>query len=314
MVDTCRSTPNHLIHPMSKLLKLKEWLHLKDAAQHLSIMAGEEVTVPDVLRLALDGHLTLSVNLVNVAYALAGTIKEASEARHVDFPVDLSAAIKAKAPGEYQGGMLKLCMGIPLEGTTKVIDLEKDIVQLQGVYDIPMIGGDRLDIEYRFQALTDGPAVTAVSFDGAFLEGADGVLFQIQEHFEDNEYHDKNSLKKPWSHPDNFYPAGGLPDESVLVIRTEELFEMKARLQEQGVTATVTNDGVSTRERGTLLKMLLGMAIGGYGFVPTASRSEVPGEIASDLQKHGLDVSDDTVRKYLKEAAQTVLNRKARND
>lgn len=170
---------------MSKLLKFKNWLHLPEAAQHLSIMAGEAVTVPDVLRLALDGYLTLSVNLVNVAYAKTGTIKEAGEAGYVEFPADLSAATKAKSPDEYKGEMTRLCMGIPLEGTTKVIDLEDAVVPIKGVFDLPMVGGDRLHVEHCFQALTGGPAVTGVSFDGAFLEGADGLLFQLQEHFED---------------------------------------------------------------------------------------------------------------------------------
>ena len=44
---------------MQKLLNLKEWLTIADAARHLSILFGEDVSEPDVLRLALDGHLTL---------------------------------------------------------------------------------------------------------------------------------------------------------------------------------------------------------------------------------------------------------------
>ena len=47
---------------MSKLLKLKTWLTLDDAARHLSLMFGETVSKADVLRLALDGRLTLSIN------------------------------------------------------------------------------------------------------------------------------------------------------------------------------------------------------------------------------------------------------------
>ena len=51
---------------MKKLLKLREWLTVPEAAGHLSILFGEDVTEADVLRLALDGHLTLSVNFVNI--------------------------------------------------------------------------------------------------------------------------------------------------------------------------------------------------------------------------------------------------------
>ncbi len=51
---------------MSKPLKLKEWLTVKDTAKRLSISVGEDVTEADILRLALDGHLTLSVYFVKI--------------------------------------------------------------------------------------------------------------------------------------------------------------------------------------------------------------------------------------------------------
>lgn len=67
--------------------------------------------------------------------------------------------------------------------------------------------------------------------------------------------------------------------------------------------------GLSTKERITLLKLVIGMAIKGYGYDPAASKSSVPKEIADDLSKIGdLDVSDDTVRKYLKLAVSEVLS------
>ena len=40
---------------MSKLLKLKEWLTVADAARHLSILLEAEVNEADVYRLALEG-------------------------------------------------------------------------------------------------------------------------------------------------------------------------------------------------------------------------------------------------------------------
>lgn len=58
----------------SKLFKLKKWLTLNEAARHLSGICGEEVTVADILRLALDKHLRLSVNFVNHTSARPGTV------------------------------------------------------------------------------------------------------------------------------------------------------------------------------------------------------------------------------------------------
>jgi hypothetical protein len=52
---------------VSKLLKLKDWLTIADASRHLSNMLEEKVSEADVFQLGLDGHLRLSVNLVNHA-------------------------------------------------------------------------------------------------------------------------------------------------------------------------------------------------------------------------------------------------------
>ena len=59
---------------------------------------------------------------------------------------------------------------------------------------------------------------------------------------------------------------------------------------------------LGTRERDTLLKLILGLAHIGYPFDPKAKRLGIANEIAKDMQKRGLAISDDTVRKYLDEA------------
>lgn len=58
----------------SKLFKLREWLTPPETAKYLSVVLGEEVAEADVLRLALDGHLTLSFHFLNPAEALAGYV------------------------------------------------------------------------------------------------------------------------------------------------------------------------------------------------------------------------------------------------
>lgn len=62
-------------------------------------------------------------------------------------------------------------------------------------------------------------------------------------------------------------------------------------------------------ERDSLLKLVIGMAIDGYGFDPSAAKSPIPKQISDALQSRGLQLTDDTVRKWLKEAAETVLDR-----
>lgn len=59
-----------------------------------------------------------------------------------------------------------------------------------------------------------------------------------------------------------------------------------------------------SRERESLLKLVIGMAIKGYSYDPTAGRSPTAKEIAGDLALVGLPLDEDTVRKYLSEARQ----------
>lgn len=56
------------------------------------------------------------------------------------------------------------------------------------------------------------------------------------------------------------------------------------------------------RERNTLLRLIIGMAVRGYGYDPDAARSEIPKAIADDLSALGLECSDQTIREKLKEA------------
>lgn len=83
-----------------------------------------------------------------------------------------------------------------------------------------------------------------------------------------------------------------------------QLTEMVERLtsarNEKGEPA---QKDVSTRERDSLLKLVIGMAMKGYAYVPTASRNSATSDIASDLASLGIGLDADTIRKWLKEGA-----------
>jgi ribosomal protein L31E len=86
----------------------------------------------------------------------------------------------------------------------------------------------------------------------------------------------------------------------------EEVNAIKARKSEleKAIVDNAINSSVSTRERETMLKLIIGVAVEQYGFDPKKSRNDAAKQISDDLAGHGLSVSDDTVRKYLKEAAE----------
>ena len=59
--------------------------------------------------------------------------------------------------------------------------------------------------------------------------------------------------------------------------------------------------GLGTRERESLVKLVIGMAIKGYRYDPAAGRNAATSEIADDLAALGIPLDQDTVRKWLKE-------------
>ena len=158
---------------MSKLLKLKTWLTLDDAARHLSLMFGETVSKADVLRLALDGRLTLSINFINGAVARCGRLIASDEVQWTEMP-------------GLKGGTVRIPDGVMLNNGS-AIRLEDKIVSLRGIYDLPMMGNERLDVEHLYQQLTDGPEVTLQGLDGPFVVAGD-LYGQVQSSYDDNEH------------------------------------------------------------------------------------------------------------------------------
>jgi hypothetical protein len=63
---------------------------------------------------------------------------------------------------------------------------------------------------------------------------------------------------------------------------------------------------IDGKSRVTALKLILGMAMDAYRYNPRAGRSPIPKEIALALEDFGISVTDETVREWLKEAAQEI--------
>lgn len=73
---------------------------------------------------------------------------------------------------------------------------------------------------------------------------------------------------------------------------------------EKAIADSAINTNGSVRERDTLLKLFIGMAVEQYAYDPKPSRSPVAAQIAGDVASTGLSVDEDTIRKYLKLGAE----------
>lgn len=90
--------------------------------------------------------------------------------------------------------------------------------------------------------------------------------------------------------------------------RAEELErrvqELEDKINDMGNAPPAPDLG--ERERTSLLKLAIGMAMKGYKYNPAAYRNPATQEIADDLANCGLELDVDTVRKYLQQARELV--------
>lgn len=276
---------------MQKLLNLKEWLTVPDAARHLAILFGEDVSEPDVLRLALDGHLTLSVYFVNHTSGRCGSA------------VPIQEAAQRVVPTLDGKDILRLFAGLAIDGE-RVIEWKPGIVTIEGVWDLTMLGPERLDVEHRYQLLTGGPIVSLQSLEAPLVRRDDGTYCQLQAHFSDNEFFDSKSLKKPYSDPANYYPAGGLPEDSVLVVRTSALRDLVSRVSKP---AERTERPVERRERNTLLVILAALA--DMARIDVSKPSAAGATIESKTAQMGVRVAARTIENHLKRIPEALESR-----
>lgn len=115
-------------------------------------------------------------------------------------------------------------------------------------------------------------------------------------------------------------PITDLPavEETVSQIKTQmaemqnELKAQRKQLAEMKDSDSQAGDKLNPKERQSLQKMILGMALEQYHYEPNARGSAVS-HIAGDLREHGLSLDEDTIRKQLRAAAEELLERPVPN-
>lgn len=247
----------------SKRFQLRGWLELPDAASHLSKIFEEEITEADMLRFALDRHLTLSVHFVNHARAKRGKTVTKEEVIWETRPMtpDFEWAFHNHSPeliqslddGRVSSFQVMRSLNIDDE---RFINLDEEVTTIEGIWDLSMIGNERLDVEHQYQMLTNGPSVTLEGLEGAFVERNNGPICQLQgripamrmlrrgnehgkceKHFVANDSLSEESLaekmeegeKRHFKPKYHYVPAAGLPVDSVLVVRTQALRDLQLR-------------------------------------------------------------------------------------
>ncbi|MCX9070634.1 hypothetical protein [Citrobacter portucalensis] len=237
-----------------KLLKIKKWIGLEEAAERLSSITEESISVLDLIELGLSGDLTLSVRLpygekfvgremvyetVPVAVHLLdmfmfrkisieglGSSSGNEDAYKVDeeeFEAYLQEDFEnfrrnlSRKYGKADEFSLETYLNTCTYGKYKYVTEPHYLDEV--IYDLPMVGAEVLDLERIYSAKRGYESKELINLDGAFIKGRDGRLFNLMDAFE---------VKKHGSRifdleSENYYPAGGLPVNSEIGMRPENL-------------------------------------------------------------------------------------------
>ena len=139
---------------MSKLFKLKKYLTLDEASTYLTNMLEETVTISDIYRLGLDGHLKISINFINKTKAIQGKCVLKSEAPLIKAVQDFTSF--PGYPEELKPEVLKKMFDFPsefLEGidfNEEQLLLDNNVISVTGIWDLCMVGAESLDIEHKY--------------------------------------------------------------------------------------------------------------------------------------------------------------------
>lgn len=167
-------------------------------------------------------------------------------------------------------------------GSLKVTHLERDI-------------HDQIDITATYveiHDLADWLDKRGTSIYGDFFE-------KYQEEQFDYYWIAEQAIKAELIREKNKTHKNGLSDEALIVYLQEQNEALK---NERKKDDPKQEKPLHTKEKESLLKILLGLALTNYTFDPHASRNSTSREITDDLRLHGLSVDEDTVRKWLSEA------------
>ena len=227
---------------MSKILKLKQWVTIPEAFNHIAPIFDNEIELSDIYRFILDGHLTLSVNFVNGAYGRKGEFVPLDEwlnnekyCRLLELP---------------DGQSFMSMIGENLGEIAFVPHQNKRIDTVSGIWDLIIVGNGQLEIEHIYYEMVAGVASELINLSGTyFKQENDG--FELYEPFYKDEktYNEKRKIPKElgikvkvnekkfdYFGIDNWYPSPTIPNNAIHCIKTSELERFIKAQKEQADT------------------------------------------------------------------------------
>lgn len=208
---------------MNKLSRIKKWLTLAETAKCLADMLNEPVTEADVLRLAMDRSLRLSVFFTNVVPARSSILARLDDAQSRPEFHDANRTSYFLDPDELLGDAADIAL------------MSEHVSNIDGLWDFPFVLGQGREIRKKYNSLSNDKTVIGSKDNCVFLYGADkGGLYQLLEPDTENGT-DATRL---------YMPTTKLPEDSIFVVRPQSLHAFLSQVENQLANGAIGKDGV----------------------------------------------------------------------
>lgn len=217
---------------MDKLSALKKYFTLEEACRYFSKKFCSDISISDLLHIAIDGHLKLSIKLFYPAIGKAGCLVpvESASFELIDQP--------NVEPWKLYDGTVLLKDG----KEHSVIEWSDDLIPILGLYDFLMLGSETVDLQKIYLESIGLPSLKVVeqNFEGILLLNRLDVPVQLQIPPTDDAGKKIQKIENDgfdaWS--ENHSPKLQLPENSIIVIRTEVIHQFVQNIlhpkQQQG--------------------------------------------------------------------------------
>lgn len=220
---------------MHKLFNLKKWLTIGDAARHLTLLFGEAVSEHDVLQLALDRHLMLSLLFVNTQVARPCAVRATDQDWFSTYAMRTDSVSKA-VNAYYSDTVIESPME-SIDRGDSVLDVDNQICWLAGHFELPLSFSGYTHVLSAFHRLIDGPEVDSRHESRIFVGNGHGDLFLLLERVVGDVNSDTDLASR-----ESYRPATRVPRDSMLVVATNSLRGFEADLQRKEAAAVLLAD------------------------------------------------------------------------
>lgn len=226
---------------VKNLLKIKKWLTLSEAAKHLTSVIKVDVAESDVLKFALNGDLKLSVKFVNTAYG-SNCLNYRENPEEAMFHCDSVFRENQRLPVWGDGfciidaNYIACPQNLHLQDYGRIWrsgdyfwQTKTHVRRLEGIWDLPMIGGERIEVEREYLKLMGDSDLTAVSNSSVFVKSPVGAFFEIQA---SNGRLVEMEFAPGYYDSKDFQPGFTLPKERAFVIRSNAILDFIKHVNE----------------------------------------------------------------------------------